>query len=526
MLYYHFLRVKPYRPGQIILDKILVKLPNPRHLEIQVPSISIIFQKNLKKSFIHTSPKILNFSFNLTSPSIMNAKNEKKTSFGSDALASPVQPSNRSFSLSNRKPSIDPARLGNMHALDPNNIVNELKSMTLKGNYNILFIGAGNINFGCDEGPWNHSVRLEHKLQTRLKVVGIIDPDLNRSQQVLKLKCASFVERAYQNAHLCKSLDEFVEKIKPEEKPRAIIIGSPAQFHGSNLPGQDLELQCLKHFPLAALFVEKPISCAPCVNSYALADVLDQSKSVVSVGYMLRYLQVIQHMQRIIAQTGKPVMMVVARYVCSYAKIRSQVWWNKSKSLGPIVEQGTHLVDLCRYIGGEAILDSVQAVSTEHYEEAGKLENIPIDESKIPSEHRVPRTTSALWKFNSGAVCSFSHALTLQGTKYSTELEVYLDGWQLKVVDLYNDPVLYVRSPEADSEQRVTFPADDPYFGEISAWIDATEANISETAIAEDDEDDLPNGILSDFRDACGTYALTWAIKEASERSLKTASKP
>lgn len=29
--------------------------------------------------------------------------------------------------------------------------------------------------------------------------------------------------------------------------------------------------------------------------------------------------------------------------VCSYAKIRSTVWWNKSKSLGPIVEQGTHL---------------------------------------------------------------------------------------------------------------------------------------------------------------------------------------
>jgi len=325
---------------------------------------------------------------------------------------------------------------------------------------------------------------------------------------------------------LCKDLDEFAKAITPDEQPHAIIIGSPAQYHGCNIPGQDLEIQCLKHFPDAALFVEKPISCAPVPACYALADILDKKQPVVSVGYMLRYLQVIQQMQRIITETGKPVMMVVARYVCSYAKINSEVWWNKSKSLGPIVEQGTHLVDLCRYFGGEALLETVQATSTEHYEQAGNLEVIPIDESKIPPEDRIPRTTSAIWKFDTGAVCSFSHALTLQGTKYSTELEVYLDGWQMKVVDLYNEPTLYVRSPEADAEQKINFPSDDPYFSEISAWIDAIESkHANESAIAEDDEE-VPNGILSNFRDACGTYALTWAIKEASERSLKTAAKP
>eukprot|EP00920_Eleutheroschizon_duboscqi_P009326 GHVT01021329.1.p2 GENE.GHVT01021329.1~~GHVT01021329.1.p2 ORF type:complete len:155 (+),score=8.63 GHVT01021329.1:675-1139(+) len=149
---------------------------------------------------------------------------------------------------------------------------------------------------------------------------------------------------------------------------------------------------------------------------------------------------------------------------------------------------------------------------------------IPIDESQIPEEHRIPRTTSALWKFENGGICSFTHALTLQGTKYSTELEVYLDGWQMKVVDLYNEPTLYVRSPEADAEQKIDFPSDDPYFGEISAWIDAAEGghHVSDSAIAEDEEEDIPNGILSSFRDACGTYALTWAIKEASERAMKT----
>ncbi|KAH9466733.1 hypothetical protein MJO28_000674 [Puccinia striiformis f. sp. tritici] len=457
----------------------------------------------------------------------------RKPSFGAGILGSSVDPAHKHARASLRKPSIDPARLGGMQALTPSpQLVREMKAMSLKGHYNVLFIGAGNINFGSDQGPWNHSVRLEHKLQTRMHVVGIIDPAIHRAKEVMTVKCATFVEAAYKDAKLCKSLDEFVGIIKPTEVPHAIVIGSPAQFHGSDLPGQDLELQCLKHFPEAALFVEKPISCAPVKSCYALAKILDDKKSVVSVGYMLRYLQVIQQMQRIIAETGKPVMMVVARYVCSYAKIDSEVWWNKSKSLGPIVEQGTHLVDLCRYFGGEAILETVQATSTEHYEEAGKLEAIPIDESKIPANDRVPRTTSAIWKFDTGAVCSFSHALTLQGTKYSTELEVYLDGWQMKVVDLYNEPTLYVRSPEADAEQKINFPSDDPYFSEISAWIDASEnknANNNESAIAEDDEEDndeIPNGILSTFKDSCGTYALTWAIKEASERALKTGTKP
>jgi len=454
----------------------------------------------------------------------------RKPSFGAGILGSAVERMNKNdIKPSSRKPSIDPARLGGMHALTPSSqLVKEMQTMNLKGHYNVLFIGAGNINFGSDQGPWNHSVRLEHKLQTRLRVVGIVDPAIDRAKEVINVKCATFVASAYKDARLCKDLDEFAKLATPAEYPHAIVIGSPAQFHGSNLPGQDLELQCLKHFPGVALFVEKPISCAPVKACYALADILEQKKQVVSVGYMLRYLQVIQQMQRIIAEIGKPVMMVVARYVCSYAKINSEVWWNKSKSLGPIVEQGTHLVDLCRYFGGEALLDTVQATSTEHYEEAGKLEMIPIDESKIPAEHRVPRTTSAIWKFDTGAVCSFSHALTLQGTKYSTELEVYLDGWQMKVVDLYNEPTLFVRSPEADAEQKINFPSDDPYFSEISAWIDASESRESnnESAIAEDDESEIPNGILSSFRDSCGTYALTWAIKEASERSLKTAAKP
>ena len=96
-----------------------------------------------------------------------------------------------------------------------------------------------------------------------------------------------------------------------------------------------------------------------------------------------------------------------------------------------------------------------------------------------------------------------------------------MDGWQLKVTDLYNDPVLLVRSPDSDAEERHTFTDDDPYYGEVSALIDATEAGndsaiANDSAIVDEDDDEIipptqtHEGILSSFRDACGTYALTW----------------
>jgi len=127
--------------------------------------------------------------------------------------------------------------------------------------------------------------------------------------------------------------------------------------------------------------------------------------------------------------------------------------------------------------------------------------------------------TSATWKYANGAVGSLTHALVLQGTKYSTELEIYADGWQLKLVDAYNQPTLHLRTPESDFEEIIFEEDDDPYFGEISAFVDAAESHHSSSAVADDDEE---SGILSSFRDAANTYALTWAIKEQSEKSLKT----
>ena len=127
--------------------------------------------------------------------------------------------------------------------------------------FNVVFIGAGNIHFGSAEGPWNQSVARtpapgatfcktgllilffvrsvkssqyvvfmqrvcllliiclqasvrcactfiwtfvtpsssEHKLGPRLKIVGLVDPASSRCEDVLAIKRASFVQSAYAN---------------------------------------------------------------------------------------------------------------------------------------------------------------------------------------------------------------------------------------------------------------------------------------------------------------------------------------
>jgi len=213
-------------------------------------------------------------------------------------------------------------------------------------------------------------------------------------------------------------------------------------------------------------------------------------------------------MKQIIDENELTVMATVARYACAYEKIAKEDWWDKSRSCGPVIEQGTHFCDLSRYFGGEVDISTVQAHSLEWDEPAGHLSKQSIDESKIPEINRIPRITAANWKYDSGAVGSFTHCVALHGTDYSCELEVYADGYLLKLVNPYVQPTLYIRRPGDDHEEVHRFADDDPFFSEVSNLID----------VIEDIEDESESLILSNYEDACKTYEFTWAIREASER--------
>jgi predicted dehydrogenase len=125
------------------------------------------------------------------------------------------------------------------------------------------------------------------KLGPRLKVVALIDPAIDRATAVLGKKCETFVRSAYENTRVFKTLEDFVKNMTPRERPRAVIVGSPPMFRGTTRPGRDIELQVLKHFPEAALFIEKPIATGPeeeIEEAFKVSQAIVDSGQICSVG--------------------------------------------------------------------------------------------------------------------------------------------------------------------------------------------------------------------------------------------------
>ena len=263
--------------------------------------------------------------------------------------------------------------------------------------FNVVIIGAGNINFGSDEGPWNHSFRLEHKLGPRLKVVALIDPSAARADAALTVKRNSFVLSAYKDTVVYPTFADYVANVTPDKRPHAIWVGSPPAFRGREQPGRDLEKKLVEAFPDVGIFIEKPVSTGPVQDALKVAQLLEKADNLVSVGYMLRYLKVVQKMKQILEENNLKVMATNARYIMAYEHTAKLDWWDKSQTCGPIVEQATHFCDLSRYFGGEVDLSTVAAHSLEWFEPAGELSKIPVDEAKIPEELRIPRLTAAVW---------------------------------------------------------------------------------------------------------------------------------
>ncbi|KIW21676.1 hypothetical protein PV08_02256 [Exophiala spinifera] len=392
--------------------------------------------------------------------------------------------------------------------------------------FHVLFIGAGNITFGNDNVLWNHSVRIETYLGTKLEVIGIVDPSVERVQQVLFQKSSSPAATCYEKTKHFLTLQEAREQLRRAGAlPDLILLATPPQFRGTTQPGRDLEAQVVSAFgPEPGLFVEKPVSTARPVELWPVAKIVQQSGNKIAVGYMLRYVKVVQKAMSIIRDNDIKVMAVNARYSMAYSKVRKTDWWNKAKQSGPLVEQATHFCDLCRYLGGEVDLDTVRACALEHYEAAGKLSNMLVDELQVPAEDRIPRVTAAFWKYQSGAVGSLMHIVALHGIRYTNEIVISGDGFQLRLVDLYRTPILHVRTPASEEEESFTFLNDDPFYSEFAALLGSLGFGPCQEAAdgVESERDDgcaTSTQTLSSYEDACKTYEFTWKIRDESEKS-------
>ena len=369
----------------------------------------------------------------------------------------------------------------------------------------VAFIGAGGVNFGGAEGPWDHASRLE--TIGGVAVVGVADIDVVRAQRVLAERLAGDAAEIYAQAQAFGDFRTMLAQARPD----AVFIGLPPECHGLAEPPGDAEIACADAG--VHIFLEKPLASVPPEELAPVAQRLaaaSDAGAIVSVGYMFRYSRAIEKMRELIAECAGGVRAVIARYNCAYSELAKPAWWDMRLSGGPIVEQATHFCDLARYVAGEVDLASISGVQIAADSPLGELVDMPAGpdgepmEGPVPVAHRLPRATAAVWRFESGAVGSLTHGVLLHRKKYAAELEVWCDGLQILLADPYADCRLHIRRPHSEEVEVLGFGDDDSYLSEDLAFIQAVRSGDA-------------SGICSTYADAVKTYELTWAIRRAAE---------
>lgn len=361
---------------------------------------------------------------------------------------------------------------------------------------NIAFIGAGGINFGGAEGPWDHASRLE-KIGG-LRVVGVADPNIALASRQLAHRSHSM----YREAEVFADYREMLDRTRPD----AVWIGIPPDAHGTATPSRSIEAVCAEAG--VHMLVEKPLSSSRPDEVRSVAQLLAASNVIVSVGYMFRYAQAVETMRDILAAAPGGARAFIARYNCAYSEIRKKSWWDMRMCGGPIVEQATHFLDLARYLVGDPDPGTIQALRIESGGPLGYLSDRPVDENgfpydeDIPVEHQVPRLTAANWRFQGGAVGSLVHGVFLHGKNYYAELEIWGDGLRMELAEPYDRCRLRVRRPGSEELEEITFAEDDPYLSENEAFVEAVRSGDSAL-------------VRSSYADALKTHELAWDVTDA-----------
>ena len=101
------------------------------------------------------------------------------------------------------------------------------------------------------------------------------------------------------------------------------------------------------------VFIEKPIALTS-EQGWRMVDAAEKAGIVTQVGFMLRFGEAIERLKGMI-DSGKAgqVGLMSARYFCN--SLHSSWWRKRDLSGGQLVEQVIHMVDLMRFLMGDAV---------------------------------------------------------------------------------------------------------------------------------------------------------------------------
>ena len=101
------------------------------------------------------------------------------------------------------------------------------------------------------------------------------------------------------------------------------------------------------------ILMEKPIALSS-EHAWRMVEAAEAAPIKTQVGFMFRFGTAIERLKELLAsgEVG-PAGLMSARYFCN--SLHAEWWRDRSRSGGQLVEQVIHMVDLMRYLMGEAV---------------------------------------------------------------------------------------------------------------------------------------------------------------------------
>jgi predicted dehydrogenase len=284
----------------------------------------------------------------------------------------------------------------------------------------------------------------------RANVVAVCDVDRETAATAADAHDAT-VYTDYHDLYEAESLD-------------AVVVAVPPFAH------EDQELLAAEHG--VDLLVEKPLALSM-DTAREVHRAVEDAGIVTQVGHMNRYAPVTERARELVGD--RRLALVEGHWI---GGVPGTEWWRVAEqSGGQVVEQSTHLFDLCRYFAGE--VETVTARGSHRVVDAIDFED----------------ATAATMTHENGMV---SH-VTSSAASPSTDVSLRLvgDGFHLTID--YAEGTL---SGVVDGEEVHHENDRDPYRAEMAAFLDAVEAGD-------------PTRPRSPYGDAIETFAATLAVNDS-----------
>jgi predicted dehydrogenase len=185
---------------------------------------------------------------------------------------------------------------------------------------------------GCGSFAHRHVQSLQ-QLKDEVEMVAFCNRTIDKAVEF---------SRQYTNGHAPAFADhhEMFEQIQMD----AVIISLPPYAHSD-------EIEIAANLGIH-IFIEKPIALTSEMG-WQMVDAAEKAGIVTQVGFMFRFGEAVEHLKkRIDSGEAGFVGLMSARYFCN--SLHAPWWRQRDLSGGQLVEQVIHMVDLMRFLMGEA----------------------------------------------------------------------------------------------------------------------------------------------------------------------------